>query len=122
MVLASLGEERLIITKVFHRKHDSSVNSYLDCNYKGEADGARLMDEKISTLDLMQKGTKNIIAPLHIAKSIKIKCGIGNESSFLNRNGKWIILKNISQALGIDVRQYQTIGTPRYLVLNVRNI
>ena len=80
------------------------------------------MDEKISTLDLMKKGKKNIIASLHLTKLVKIKCGIGNESSFLNRNGKWIILKNISQALGIDVRQDQTIGTSRYLILNVRNI
>lgn len=79
-----------------------------------------IVDVQLATLGLSKKNQKYIRAPIRMPNAFPIKCGIDSSSSYLNLQGKWIALPNISDVLKIDVKKDRSASVKRYLNLNVR--
>lgn len=95
---------------------------FLGCAYKGLKDPLKgLMDDKLATLDLSEKHSKDINAPLHMSSAFRITCDIDSNSGFLNKRGQWTALTNLSDSLKVDVRRDPYASFRRYLNLNVRS-
>ena len=84
-----------------------------------------LLDTNLPTLDFRKSASKNIVGLLYISRGVaadKITCEIENGTSFLNDQGEWVALPDISDVLPISVYDGHGTDIPRHFVLNVRSM
>lgn len=87
-------------------------------------DDLQLTDKNLPTLDFTKSGTKHIRGVLRIHHGIPVNditCKIKNNTSFLDDDGNWIALPNISNILTITANQGHG-SDPAHLTMEVRNI